>query len=136
MLFSQRYFRAIESNIVVVDIPHAARRKLWAWLLANNASLGIRRDAQQQLDIEFICPRRDGTGITHRTRMGVPSGAAPFDQHRIACRNTRVGHEEIAGLLQPFGGRAIGIEPLPFARRKYLLRLERPGDDLPSLRTD
>lgn len=44
MLFSQRYFRAIEKNMLVVDIPDEARRKLWAWLSANNASLGIRRD--------------------------------------------------------------------------------------------
>jgi hypothetical protein len=44
MLFSQRYFRAIENNMLVVDIADAARRKLWAWLSANNASLGIRRD--------------------------------------------------------------------------------------------
>jgi hypothetical protein len=44
MLFSQRYFRAIENNVLVVDIPDAARRKLWAWLSTNNASLGIRRD--------------------------------------------------------------------------------------------
>jgi hypothetical protein len=44
MLFSQRYFRAIENNVLVVDIPDAARRKLWAWLSASNASLGIRRD--------------------------------------------------------------------------------------------
>src|ERR1700693_3340942 len=44
MLFSQRYFPAIENNVLVVDIPDAARRKLWAWLSANNASLGIRRD--------------------------------------------------------------------------------------------
>jgi hypothetical protein len=43
MLFSQRYFRAIENNVLVVDIPDAARRKLWAWLSTNNASLGIRR---------------------------------------------------------------------------------------------
>lgn len=44
MLFSHRYFSAIESNVLVFDIPDAARRKLWAWLSANNASLGIRRD--------------------------------------------------------------------------------------------
>jgi hypothetical protein len=44
MLFSQRYFRAIENNALAVDIPDAARRKLWAWLSASNASLGIRRD--------------------------------------------------------------------------------------------
>ena len=30
MLFSQRYFRATENNMLVVDIAHAARRKLWA----------------------------------------------------------------------------------------------------------
>ena len=28
MLFSQRYFRAIERNVFFVDIPDAARRKL------------------------------------------------------------------------------------------------------------
>jgi hypothetical protein len=28
MLFSQRYFRAIEKNVLFVDIPDAARRKL------------------------------------------------------------------------------------------------------------
>jgi len=44
MLFSQRYFRAIENNMLVVDIAYAARRKLWAWLSANNASLHIQRD--------------------------------------------------------------------------------------------
>jgi hypothetical protein len=44
MLFSQRYFRAIENDALVVEIPDAARRKLWAWLSANNASLGIQRD--------------------------------------------------------------------------------------------
>lgn len=44
MLFSQRYFRAIEKNALVVDIPDAARRKLWVWLSAKNTSLGIQRD--------------------------------------------------------------------------------------------
>jgi hypothetical protein len=44
MLFSQRYFRAIEKNALVVDIPDAARRKLWAWLSAKNTSLAIQRD--------------------------------------------------------------------------------------------
>ena len=47
MLFSQRYFRAIENNMLVVDIAAAARRKLWAWLSANNASLGIQNRNQQ-----------------------------------------------------------------------------------------
>jgi len=31
MLFSQRYFRAIENNMLVVNIADAARRRLWAW---------------------------------------------------------------------------------------------------------
>lgn len=44
LLFSQRYNRAIEQAALVVDIPDAACRKIWAWLSANNASLGIRRD--------------------------------------------------------------------------------------------
>ncbi|MGY8666209.1 hypothetical protein Q3C01_28200 [Bradyrhizobium sp. UFLA05-109] len=44
LLFSQRYHRAIEQAALVVDIPDTARRKVWAWLSANNSSLGIRRD--------------------------------------------------------------------------------------------
>jgi hypothetical protein len=35
MLFTQRYYRAIENNMLVVDIADAARRKLWAWLSAS-----------------------------------------------------------------------------------------------------
>jgi len=38
MLFSQRYFHAIENNMLAVDIADAARHKLWAWLSANNGS--------------------------------------------------------------------------------------------------
>ncbi len=44
LLFSQRYHRAIEQAAIAIDIPDAARRKVWAWLSANNTSLGIRRD--------------------------------------------------------------------------------------------
>jgi hypothetical protein len=44
LLFSQRYHRAIEQTALVVDVPDAARRKIWAWLSANNTSLGIQRD--------------------------------------------------------------------------------------------
>jgi hypothetical protein len=44
MLFSQRYHRAIEKNVLVVEIPDTARRKLWAWLSANNSSFIVRRD--------------------------------------------------------------------------------------------
>lgn len=43
-LFSQRYFRPLEQKTLIVEIPEAARRKLWSWLSANNASLGIQRD--------------------------------------------------------------------------------------------
>lgn len=35
LLFSQRYHRAIEQAALVVDIPDAARRKIWAWLRCN-----------------------------------------------------------------------------------------------------
>lgn len=42
--FSQRYRRAIDQTALVVDIPDTARRKIWAWLAANNTSLGIQRD--------------------------------------------------------------------------------------------
>lgn len=44
LLFSQRYHRAIKQAAIAIDIPDAARRKVWAWLSANNTSLGIRRD--------------------------------------------------------------------------------------------
>jgi hypothetical protein len=44
LLFSQRYHRAIERAALVVDIPDAARRKIWTWLSANNTSLGIQHD--------------------------------------------------------------------------------------------
>lgn len=44
LLFSQRYHRAIEQAAIAIDIPDAARRKVWAWLSANNTSLGIQRD--------------------------------------------------------------------------------------------
>ena len=44
MIFSQRYHRVLEQNALKVEIPEAARRKLWAWLSANNAQLRIQRD--------------------------------------------------------------------------------------------
>lgn len=43
-LFSQRYFRALQQKTLTADIPEPARRKLWSWLAANNASLRIQRD--------------------------------------------------------------------------------------------
>ncbi|MGH7120856.1 MAG: AbiJ-NTD4 domain-containing protein [Acetobacteraceae bacterium] len=43
-LFSQRYFRPLEQKTLTVEIPEAARRKLWSWLIANNASVGVQRD--------------------------------------------------------------------------------------------
>ncbi|TGP30189.1 hypothetical protein EN828_28060 [Mesorhizobium sp. M2D.F.Ca.ET.185.01.1.1] len=44
MLFSQRYMRAIDQGRLVVEIPEAARRKLWSWLQANNSPLHLQRD--------------------------------------------------------------------------------------------
>lgn len=44
MLFSQRYVRALEQKKLDVELPEAARRKLWSWLTANNTSLHIQRD--------------------------------------------------------------------------------------------
>lgn len=43
-MFSQRYHRAIEQKTLVVDLPEPARRKIWTWLIANNDSLHIQRD--------------------------------------------------------------------------------------------
>jgi hypothetical protein len=44
MLFSQRYSHALEQSKLKVEIPDVARRKLWSWLAANNSSLYIKRD--------------------------------------------------------------------------------------------
>lgn len=44
LLFSQRYRRPLLQKQLQVDIPDEARRKIWMWLAANNASLGIQRD--------------------------------------------------------------------------------------------
>lgn len=44
MLFSQRYIRALEQKKLDVEIPEVARRKLVSWLMANDESLQIRRD--------------------------------------------------------------------------------------------
>lgn len=44
VLFSQRYFKALEKNQFQVEIPDAARRKLWAWLNANNSSFYYQPD--------------------------------------------------------------------------------------------
>ncbi len=44
VLFSQRYLRAIESNALSVEIPQAARRKVWTQLSAFNAPMHIQRD--------------------------------------------------------------------------------------------
>jgi hypothetical protein len=44
MLFSQRYFRALDQKTLEVEVSDAARRKLWGWLKANNASVYVKRD--------------------------------------------------------------------------------------------
>lgn len=44
LLFSQRYRRPLLQKQLQVDIPDEARRKIWMWLAANNASVGVQRD--------------------------------------------------------------------------------------------
>lgn len=44
MLFSQRYHRALEQRTLKVELPENVRRKLWSWLSANNTSLRLQRD--------------------------------------------------------------------------------------------
>ena len=44
MIFSNRYFRALEQKTLAVELPEVARRKLWSWLDAHNMSFAIRRD--------------------------------------------------------------------------------------------
>jgi hypothetical protein len=88
MLFSQRYFPAIENNVLVVDIPDAARRKLWAWLSANNSSLGIRRDPIDSWILsssvleEAVCVTKVRAAIS---KLGFPSNRSPL------LPDTRIG---------------------------------------------
>lgn len=44
MLFSHRYLRALERKALAVEISEAARRKLWSWLKANDESMIVQRD--------------------------------------------------------------------------------------------
>lgn len=116
MLFSQRYFRAIENNILVIDIAHAARRKLWAWLSANNASLGIRRDpndswisnssileeTERELLIEHgwehlpVSPHSTNTEYHAALHLLVLDGPGPFvfDTIEIAASNMDSGERD------------------------------------------
>ena len=116
MLFSQRYFRAIENNVLVVDIPDAARRKLWAWLSANNASLGIRRDpndswisnssvleeTERELLIEHgwdhlpVSPHSTNTEYHAALHLLVLDGLGPFvfDTIEIAASNMEAGERD------------------------------------------
>jgi hypothetical protein len=81
MLFSQRYFPAIENKVLVFDIPDAARRKLWAWLSANNASLGILRDpndswiSNSSVLGETVCVTKVRAACS---KLGFPSNRSPL----------------------------------------------------------
>jgi hypothetical protein len=44
MIFSLRYFRALNSGQISVELAHDVRRKLWSWLVHFNYSFPIRRD--------------------------------------------------------------------------------------------
>jgi hypothetical protein len=116
MLFSQRYFRAIENNVLVVDIPDAARRKLWAWLSANNASLGIQRnpndswissssvleETERELLIEHgwdhlpVSPHSTKTEYHAALHLLVLDGPGPFifDTIEIAANNMDAGERD------------------------------------------
>ncbi len=108
MLFSQRYHRAIEQKKLMVEVPEAVRRKLWAWLLANNASMGIQRDmndrwisnssileeTEGELLVEHgwdrlpVTPYPSGNEYYAALRLLVLTGAAhfAFDTVEIAAR--------------------------------------------------
>lgn len=44
MLFSQRYFKAIESGGLTVDLPPEVRKKLWGWLTRYDSTFYVQRD--------------------------------------------------------------------------------------------
>lgn len=116
MLFSQRYFPAIEKNVLFVDIPDAARRKLWAWLSANNASLCIRRDpndswisnssileeTERELLVEHgwnrlpVSPDPSSTDYHAALHLLVLDGPGPFvfDTIEIAASNMDTGERD------------------------------------------
>lgn len=61
-IFSQRYHRAIGRAAFVVDIPDVARRKIWAWLAANNRSFGVQRDPDDRwISNSSILEETEGT---------------------------------------------------------------------------
>jgi len=106
-LFSQRYFRPLEQGTLIAEIPEPARRKLWSWLTANNAPLGIQRDPNdrwisnssvlEEIESELVTEhgwdRIPGTpaqsdnpydGLRHLVRHG--AAAFVFDTMELASR--------------------------------------------------
>src|ERR1700730_11744478 len=85
LLFSQRYRRAIDQTALVVEIPDTARRKIWAWLSANNTSLGIQRDPKDRWISNSSILEENRKRFAHRARLGAPSGHTLSDRHPISC---------------------------------------------------
>ncbi|RWA58061.1 AbiJ-NTD4 domain-containing protein [Mesorhizobium sp.] len=88
LLFSQRYHRAIEQNALIVDVPDAARRKIWAWLSANNTSLGIQRDPNDNwISNSSILEETEGDLLTEHGWERLPVTPFPPDtQYHKALR--------------------------------------------------
>jgi hypothetical protein len=88
LLFSQRYHRAIEQSKLVVDIPDAARRKVWTWLSARNTSLGIQRDPNDSwISTSSILEETEGDLLTEHGWERLPVTPYPADtQYHKALR--------------------------------------------------
>ncbi|RWP42371.1 AbiJ-NTD4 domain-containing protein [Mesorhizobium sp.] len=88
VLFSQRYLRAIESNALSIEIPQAARRKVWTQLSAFNAPMHIQRDPYDNwISRSSVLEETESDLLTENGWQRVPVTPYPDDtQYHEALR--------------------------------------------------
>lgn len=81
MLFTQRYHRALEKGVISVEIPEAARRKVWSWLSANNASMGVQRDPNDNwISNSSVLEETEGELLVEHGWQNIPGARQEHDQ--------------------------------------------------------
>jgi hypothetical protein len=95
VLFSQRYLRAIESKALTVEIPEAARRKVWARLSAFNAPMTIQRDPYNNwISSTSVMEETESDLLTEHGRQRLPVTPYPAEnQYHEALRLLVLGGE-------------------------------------------
>jgi len=97
MLFSQRYFRALEQKKLNVEISDAARRKLWSWLTVNNASLGIQRDPNDRwISNSSILEETESDLLTEHGWDQIPGAAVQQSGDHFSALRHLVFHGDAA----------------------------------------